>query len=221
MQRGTDFQFDVDNVLGTGFVVDGALVATCDHVLPVEDRDLNIAFFCNDGVSCWLVSLVNIGSIKRWGNEDLIVFQCLDLRGKVQKGLRPLELSAKKLLLAEKVIALGMPKDHMVMNSIGNNNLKIRAIVGHVVTTYERTAEIAVPLIRGMSGGPVLSDSGEVVGIAIENKRVALDLEMVTQESTSDGVIKKEYSYGEYQRFGCFYHSSAFHVWLKDIIHKF
>lgn len=221
--RDGNMQFDVEHTLGSGFVIDSdkALVATCEHVLPEQDRNLSVAFFCNDGVGGWLVSIVDTRSIKQWGDEDLIIFQCKDLTGNPQKGFRSVNINSRKLLLAEKVIALGMPKDHMAINSPGNNNLTIRAMTGYVVTTYDRTAEIASPLIKGMSGGPVICASGDVIGISIKNKRVALDLEVVSDESTTEDGITEKYSYGEYQRFGCFYHTSSFSNWLSKTVSEF
>ena len=218
-RQGANTKLVVQKALGSGFVVnkEKALVATCCHVLPEEDRGLDIAFYCKDGSGDWFISLVDTSSIREMGGEDLLVFQCLDHDGSIRKGFEALPISDRDLLMAEKIIFAGIPNNHEKISKPGDNNVTTRSIVGFVSAVYEKTADVNTPLIKGMSGGPVISSDGEIIGIALENLRIGLDIEMVAKEVSESNGTKEEYVYGEYQRFGFLFKSQQFVSWLRSI----
>ena len=120
-------------------------------------------------------------------------------------------------MMAEKVIFAGIPTNHSKVSVPGDLHVTTRVIVSFVSAVYEKYADINSPLIKGMSGGPVIGSDRNVIGIALENVRIGLDVEMVASEETSDGATKEEYVYSEYQRFGYLLKSQIFLGWIKSI----
>jgi len=219
-RQGPNTNLVVQKVLGSGFVVnkDKAIVATCCHVLPEEDRNLDIGFYCKDGSGGWFISLVDTSSIQEMDGEDLLVFQCLDHNDcSIRKGFETLPISGRDLLMAEKVIFAGIPTNHLKISRPGDTNVTSRVIVGFVSAVYEKNADINSPLIKTMSGGPVISSDGEVIGIALKNVLIGLDVEMVNSEVSESGDTKEEHVYSEYQRFGFLFKSQQFLGWLRSI----
>lgn len=222
-QQGNDTALIVQKVLGSGFVVDTAkaLAMTCVHVLPEEDRHLDIAFHCRDEHGNWFLSLLDKGSYQELDGEDVLLFQCREHDGSIKQGFRSLPVAERDLASAEKVIFAGRPLNHSKVSRPGDVHVTTRSVVGHISAVYEKTADMNLPIIKGMSGGPVISAEGEIVGIALRNVRVGLDMEVVASEKVEGQAGREEYIYGEYQQFAYLLKSHVFANWLSDVVREY
>lgn len=206
-------------VLGSGFIVnkEKGLGVTCYHVLPEEDWKCDIGFYSKDENKNWIVSRIDTSTILKMGEEDFILFQCLNADETVATHFETRPISDRELVMAERVIFSGRPTNHTKISIPGNLHITTRIVVGFISAIYERYADISLPLIKGMSGGPVIDTNGNIVGIALENVRIGLDVEIVVTEQINTTDIKEEYFYGEYQRFGYLLKAQIFLGWLRSV----
>ena len=168
----------------------------------------------------WMVGLIDRRKIVQWGSRDLIAFRALQPNGKPPDGLQTYSLAQADISLGTKVICLGFPKDHALHVDEGENRVTVRAVTGFVVTGYADEAEFNSPIIRGMSGGPVVVGK-QFVGVAYLNRQVALDAYKTEEaESVTEGGVERRevYEYRESARWGVFYKSTAFSSWVSGVV---
>ena len=160
---------EVQTLLGSGFVINAekALVATCYHVLPEQDRNFDLGFLCKDRDGAWFNSVIDTTSIQRWGEEDLIVFQCIGSDNKPARGMESFSLSETEVAPGERVTFTGMPKNHAKASTPGDTHVTSRVIVGFVSAVYDTTAEISSPISTG--DGSTYASSLFVIFISRKN----------------------------------------------------
>lgn len=133
--------------LGAGFVVDaGGLIATNKHVIG-EARRIEIEF--DDGRRHPVIEVT--------ANDQHLDLAVLRI---AEKGLKPLKLGdSDRLEQGDAVVAMGNP-DGLAFS-----------VVSGVISEPKREIEgremiqIAMPIERGNSGGPLLNHEGEVLGL--------------------------------------------------------
>lgn len=146
---------------GSGFVVsaDGYLV-TCAHVIQGADKvDVEIK---GKSYSAAVVAVE--------ADDDLAILK-IDA-----EGLTPLSLAdSSKVRLGEEVRAIGFP-----LSTVLGNGIKVtRGIVAGVVDRDEgKRFQIDAAVNPGNSGGPVVNDRGQVLGVA-SSKLIGMELTRV------------------------------------------
>lgn len=138
---------------GTGFVVDkGGAILTCAHV-----------FGTNTAATIWLQGKrFEADVVAQDTNVDLAV---LRPRGNLggEMALRPLALAPGGLKLGQTVYTMGFPLSELLGKSPRLNKGLVSATVGF--EDDARQYQVSVEVQPGNSGGPLLSETGEVVGI--------------------------------------------------------
>ena len=133
--------------LGAGFVVDAnGLIATNKHVIG-EARRIEVEF--DDGRRHPVIEVT--------ANDQHLDLAVLRI---AEKGLKPLALGdSEQLEQGDEVVAMGNPDglDFSVVSGVISEPK--RAIEGREMI------QIAVPIERGNSGGPLLNHKGEVLGL--------------------------------------------------------
>jgi len=209
--------FDVDRVLGTGFVVspEAGVVLTCEHVLPQIDRESGraFAFYTVEDDMRIRPFLIDCSSAVQWPGGDIVA---LKLRNPSDLKTLPVDVSA--IGLADQVVAVGFPLNHM---SSSHNNFVItpRAFVSHVVSGYVNECEVDKPFIVTMSGSPMIRAS-KIVGICFDNREYAINQYQTEQVDSYYGdrpVRTQRFEYSEVSRFGVFYKAAAWSDWLSSL----
>src|SRR5262245_17952678 len=142
--------------LGTGFVVADGIIATNLHVVG-EGRRVTVELA--DGKR-HAVTAIHASDRK----NDLALLK-IDL-----KGLKPLDLGdAGKLKDGQPVVALGNPLGlkHSVVSGV---------VSGRRTMDGVPMIQMAIPIERGNSGGPLLDRQGRVVGILTARSMVTANL---------------------------------------------
>jgi S1-C subfamily serine protease len=142
--------------IGSGFVVaaDG-LIATSLHV--VEDAGA-LEIVLADGRAFTRVEVV------AHDEEQDVVVLAIDAHR-----LRPLRLARRPIEAGERVVAIGHPEG--LENTVSDGLVSAVREQGSA-----ELLQISAPISPGSSGGPVLSDRGEVVGVATATHRVGQNL---------------------------------------------
>lgn len=210
--------FDVDKILGNGFVIapEAGIILTCDHVLPKQDRDSGkqFAFFTLDLNQSFQVFLIDCDRAVQWGSNDLLALPL-----KNPRDLRTFPINTLTIPLATQLVTLGYPLNHNQSLSSNDNVLTARAIVSHVVSDYTDECETDKPFIVTMSGSPVFRGT-DIVGIATLNREYAINQYRVEKidEQVGEMVTKRErYEYSEVARFGVFSKASSWHNWAMNL----
>ncbi len=142
--RATD-RTGSDSGLGTGFVIEGGLIATAHHVIG-DGREIRVEL--PDGK---LVPVVEVYASS--SRLDLAILKVADLQ------LPALTLSADdRTPQGREVVALGHPEGF-------RNSIVSGVISGHQDIDGVEMLQLAMSIERGNSGGPVLDRQGSVVGI--------------------------------------------------------
>ncbi len=143
--------------LGTGFVVsEDGLIATNLHVIG-EARPITVQFA--DGEKH---DVVSVHATERAMDLALIRIE--------KKGLQPLELGdSSKLLPGSEVVAIGNPQGlrHSVVSGVVSEQREVDG---------KPMLQLAMPIERGNSGGPVLDMQGRVHGIITLKSAVTRNL---------------------------------------------
>ncbi|HTE53176.1 MAG TPA: trypsin-like peptidase domain-containing protein [Kofleriaceae bacterium] len=147
--------------VGSGFVVgaDG-LIATSLHV--VEDAD-QIAVVLADGRTFERVRVVAFDQA-----QDVVVL-AIDA-----DGLPALALARHPVEAGERVVAIGHP--HGLANTVSDG--LVSAL--RVDATGGEGLQISAPISPGSSGGPILNDRGQVVGVTTSTDRIGQNLNFAT-----------------------------------------
>jgi S1-C subfamily serine protease len=143
--------------IGSGFVVgaDG-LIATSLHV--VEDAD-QLSIILADGRAFDEVLVVGFDQA-----QDVVVL-AIDAHG-----LAVLPLAREPIEAGEQVVAIGHP--HGLANTVSDGLVSaVREDEGG-----GESLQISAPISPGSSGGPVLNDRGQVVGVTTSTHRVGQNL---------------------------------------------
>ncbi len=143
--------------VGSGFVVDpSGLIATSLHV--VEDAT-ELVVVLADGRTFVRVEVVAFDE-----TNDLVVLAI------AASGLPALRLAGQPIAAGERVVAIGHPQ--------GLENTVSDGLVGAVRkdVTGADVLQITAPISPGSSGGPVLDEHGEVVGVAASTHRIGQNL---------------------------------------------
>jgi hypothetical protein len=211
--------FTVADSLGSAFIVDDkrGIALTNHHVmspLPTAD-DIGLLLHLPP-TNQERVFVIDPKRIVRWDDHDLVAFP-VRWAGRVPPGLISFPTSAKRVELAEQVTVLGIPKDHNLYLDKMKLSGTIRALTGFVVTVYDEDAEASFPVIKGMSGGPVLSKN-QIAGIIYDYRVYAVErYKSESTHHTKDGITRKEiYEAEEVLKFGAFYQYAAFLSWLES-----
>lgn len=197
--------------LGTAFVVDGprAIFITAAHVFSSARGTPTVWLLSQASPQKMRVAEVDASSMRRWSDHDLVAFQALDRNGRPLDGLRALPRVTTPLGLGADVMAIGFAPDHFhnsVMAASSSTKVLIRALRCGVATYSPIDAEVPLPFVGGMSGGPViLANSENVVGLAYGTRVVPL-------EPITPDVAAESASYG------IFYLASAFGPWLEQLL---
>lgn len=146
---------------GTGFVVaaDGYLI-TCAHVVQGADK-----------IEVQLQGKTHPAQVVAVEPDDDLALLKIDAAG-----LQPLLLAdSEKVRLGEEVRAIGFP-----LSSVLGNGIKVtRGIVAGIVEREQgKRFQIDAAVNPGNSGGPVVNDQGQVVGVA-SSKLIGLELTRV------------------------------------------
>jgi S1-C subfamily serine protease len=213
----SNFAFDVKKILGNGFVVkpEIGIILTCEHVLPLEDRESGgqFAFFVYDENMNLRVFMIDVNSAIQWDKNDVLALKLFN-----PNGLKTLQINVNDIQMAVQVITIGMPLNHF-SSKINENIVTARALVSNVVSCYESECEIDKPFIITMSGSPVLIGKS-IVGIATTNREYAINqyrTEKVEQNVEGGQITKEVYQYEEVARFGVFSKASSWINWLNTM----
>lgn len=142
--RATD-RTGSDSGLGTGFVIEGGLIATAHHVIG-DGREIRVELPGGK-----LVPVVEVFASS--SRLDLAILRVADLQ------LPALSLSADdRTPQGREVVALGHPEGF-------RNSIVSGVISGHQDIEGVEMLQLAMSIERGNSGGPVLDRQGAVVGI--------------------------------------------------------
>lgn len=142
--RATD-RTGSDSGLGTGFVIEGGLIATAHHVIG-DGREIRVEL-----PGGRLVPVVEVYASS--SQQDLAILKVADLQ------LPALPLAADdKTPQGREVVALGHPEGF-------RNSIVSGVISGHQDIEGVEMLQLAMSIERGNSGGPVLDRQGAVVGI--------------------------------------------------------
>jgi S1-C subfamily serine protease len=132
---------------GSGFIIDDELIATNVHVLEGSNSGYVIK---NGDQKKYIIA----GYVAIDKENDLVVLKVTGLTGP-KLSLGPEALPE----IGEKIYAVGNPK--------GLNGTFSEGIISGIRTiTKNQVLQITAPISPGSSGGPVLSTSGKVIGVA-------------------------------------------------------
>jgi len=147
--------------IGSGFVVaaDGR-IATSLHV--IEDAE-HVVVALSDGRTFTRVRVVDHDQL-----QDVVVLAI------EASGLPALPLAADPVKAGERVVAIGNP--HGLENTVSDG---LVSAVREDETGAE-VLQISAPISPGSSGGPVLNDRGQVVGVTTSTHRIGQNLNFAT-----------------------------------------
>ncbi len=216
--------FKINDVLGSAFIVDSehGIALTNHHVLPSSTSKDQLGFLMSlPPNKAEYIFHIDASRIVRWDGHDVVAFRVRTLQGTVPPHLATFPFHLLPLAMGDQVIVAGIPKDHNL--HVDKNELTgtLRALTGFVVTQYDEDVEASFPVIRGMSGGPVVHNRPGglfIVGILYDYRVYAVErLRSETTEETKDGQTKRQvYEADEVLRFGAFYDSRALGAWLNQ-----
>jgi S1-C subfamily serine protease len=153
--RGTDsFTGSVPSALGSGFVVDKAgHVVTNYHVVEGGDR-ISVSFSNRDTVDAEIVGTDP--------STDLALLQVETS----SRALTPLALgNSDKVEVGDRVVAIGNPFGLDRTATAGIVSALQRLITAPNQFTIDHVIQTDAPINRGNSGGPLLNDRAEVIGV--------------------------------------------------------
>jgi serine protease Do len=156
---------DVEQGLGAGFVIDrSGLIATNLHVID-QTTDAQVIF--RDGRSFPITSVRGIDE-----NADLAIIEV------AASDLRALRLGDSDALgVGDRVYAIGNPLgfDYSMSDGLVGGLREIQGV---------RSLQVSAGLAPGSSGGPILNDRGEVIGVARGIVPAGEDLGLATPVNT-------------------------------------
>lgn len=216
-------EYSSDEILGSAFVVspEKGIFLSCNHVIPEKLRKRDVFMVLLNEKMEPSSKLVDLDSIQRWEDKDLIAFRVHDYKNDPPGGLRKYPFKLDLLPLATQVTALGLPPNHMLPDDEKARHPVIRSMTGFTVTDYADEMEVDFSLIRGMSGGPVVHGGRSIVGVSYFNRQYGLDLVQTENVEVSEQGKPTRVEKGEYREFktlGVFYKASAFQPWLSGLI---
>jgi len=145
--RGSVLCLQTQTDMGTGFAISRkGHILTCHHVVPEE-----IVTVISVGGNRWITSV-----LARSIDADLALLQLENV------SLLPLSLAdPASVLEGQTVFALGHPLgfDFTVSRGVVSNRNRVRNGIQYVQTD--------APLNSGNSGGPVVNERGDVIGVAV------------------------------------------------------
>jgi S1-C subfamily serine protease len=153
--RTTDtFAGNAPAALGSGFVVDKAgRIVTNFHVVEGGDR-ISVSFSNRDTVDATLV-----------GTDPSTDLALLEVETS-SSALTPLALGdSDKVEVGDRVVAIGNPFGLDRTATAGIVSALQRAITAPNQFTIDHVIQTDAPINRGNSGGPLLNDRGEVIGV--------------------------------------------------------
>ncbi|MCE5197338.1 MAG: Hsp70 family protein [Negativicutes bacterium] len=137
---------------GSGFSIAPHFIVTNRHVLEGTKRQ-DIRIFANN-------KMLTVSGIELDPSNDLAILE-------VEENLTPFRIGEFQFVEpGEQILALGFPSP--TSNSISENIYISRGIVNsirHTAISAERVIFIDAKIGKGMSGGPLINDLGEVIGI--------------------------------------------------------
>ncbi len=166
-----------NNTFGAGFCLERfsfagkntSFVVTADHVTDGGDLD---RYRLNSEAATVVSHAAKVSPIgeaySRDGPADMAAFSC-DL------DLRPLPIAAKPPAVGETVFTLGHP--------LGDEFSLSSGIISGYRFDGSPRMQITAPISQGSSGGPVLNQWGEVVGLVSSYKQGAQNLNLVVPAS--------------------------------------
>lgn len=147
------------NSTGTGFAVSRNLLITCHHVIKNAKR-IEIAF--GAGKEVYPVDVVASDEA-----NDLAMLRVLpDEKGKYPS-LTPLVLSDAPSRPGERVFTVGFPLGDLLGEGLKVVDGTLAATEG--LQGDPRMLQVSAPIQPGNSGGPLLDDSGRVIGVVVSS----------------------------------------------------
>lgn len=146
---------------GSGFFISSSGVAVSNyHVFDGTIRGTEKAYLSNKNI-------LSVSEILDYDAElDIIIFK-VDLNG---KKVRALKMTDRNLVIGQKVYAIGSPLNMTNTFSSGE--------ISQFRGENKNTIQINVPIDHGSSGGPLINEYGEVIGITsskVENTSANLN----------------------------------------------
>ena len=144
-----------DGGFGSGVVISpSGLILTNYHVIHRADK-LRIFFYDPDNNNYYNAEVIGIDPV-----ADLALLQL-----KVDKDMLPLEfllIESEKWNVADDVMAIGHPMGIQWTVSVGHIASTIRS---GKITPYVSTLQHSAEIHKGNSGGPLINEQGDVIGI--------------------------------------------------------
>lgn len=158
---------------GSAFLVGPGVVATNYHVIkkmdrgfvvPAADFDLDVERDKPDESRWWVSDVLLIDE-----NADLALLRVPALEREARPAL-PLVRNASEIAIGQKIYAVGNPE--------GLTGTISEGIVSSGIRTVEKGSfvQISAPISQGSSGGPVINQYGEVLGVAVMSLRAGQNL---------------------------------------------
>ena len=149
---------------GSGFAIGSNLIATNRHVL-IDDTTGNCVALDAIRVITKLGALrVTSIHLPTWGADDVVILQ---IQPEASIPLIPMRLGFSELVeIGEQIMTIGFPtpeSEEFTENLYCNTGLVNRIRPNQFCT--ERVLEVSIPLQGGISGSPILNQSGEVIGL--------------------------------------------------------
>lgn len=172
-------------VSGSGFAIGSNYIATNRHVLIDETTGRCVAPEAVHVITSEGALLVRSIHLPTWGADDIVILQVQP------KGISlvPLRLGFSELVeVGERIITIGFPSPEngaFAENLYCNTGLVNRIRSSQLCT--ERVLEVSIPLQGGISGAPILSQYGEVIGL--------LTFRMERRQESVGGQIHSEQSF--------------------------
>jgi S1-C subfamily serine protease len=148
---------------GTGFAVGPHEIMTANHVCEAADKDnmsIYLSFF--DGNEMRIIGRELI-PIKRDPQRDLCILFLFD------NPLKPIKFAKNKPSIGDISYTYGVPKNGPFTLTSGFYGYDVNVVYssksGEKYSTL--VTSLSLPVFKGNSGGPILNDQGEFVGISI------------------------------------------------------